>query len=314
MSLSFTSNSILTTVQDLGRIGTRDLGINPSGAMDTHAVRLINTLLGNDENEAVLEMHFPAADIKFNENAVIALGGADFGATIDDNLIENWRAIYVNKGSILKFTEKLFGARQYLSVKSGFETEKWLGSASVNLVAGIGKSLKKDDELNFKSKTQVSNPQAKIANSLLPLYSKFPTVRVIAGSNFEKLNALSEQTFLKKTFTISTESNRMGFRLTGEPLYLSDNTELISTAVNFGTIQLLPNGQMIILMADHQTTGGYPQIANVISSDLPLLAQLNANDKVAFHQVSINEAERLTLQFERDLNFLKLGIQFNQTL
>ncbi len=312
MSISFQTNSILSTVQDLGRNRYRKFGINPNGAMDKHAVRLINILFGNNENEAVLEMHFPASSIEFNENAVIALGGADFGATIDDRPIENWRIHCVEKGSTLKFAKKRFGARLYLSVKGGFETEKWLESASVNLVAGIGKPLKKDDTLHFKSKIQVTNHQSKIANSLLPIYSKFPTVRVIAGSDFEKLNALSEHNFLKQTFSISTDSNRMGFRLSGESLYLIDNTELISTAVNFGTIQLLPNGQMIILMADHQTTGGYPNIANVISVDLPLLAQLNPNDKVAFHQVSINEAERLTLQFERDLAFLRTGINFRK--
>ena len=312
MSITFQTNSILTTVQDLGRNRYRKFGINPTGAMDKHAVRLLNILLGNDENEAVLEMHFPASSLKFDENATIAIGGADFRATIDDKPVENWRIHCVEKGSTLKFTEKHFGARTYLSVKGGFETDKWLESASINLVAGIGKSLKKDDVLNFNTKIQVENHQSKIANSLLPIYSQFPTVRVVAGADFEKLNALSEQNFLKQTFTISQDSNRMGFRLSGESLYLTDNTELISTAVNFGTIQLLPNGQMIILMADHQTTGGYPNIANVISNDLPLIAQLNPNDKVAFHQVSITEAERLTLQFERDLAFLKAGINFRK--
>lgn len=312
MSITFQTNSILTTVQDLGRNNYRKFGINPNGAMDKHAVRLINILLGNDENEAVLEMHFPASNIKFDENAVITLGGADFRATIDDKPVENWRICFVEKGSTLKFTEKRFGARLYLSVKSGFVVEKWLESASVNFIAGIGKSLKKDDVLKFKSNSQVANHQSKIANSLLPIYSKFPTVRVVAGADFEKLNGFSEQNFLKTTFSISKDSNRMGFWLTGEPLYLTDNTELISSAVNFGTIQLLPNGQLIILMADHQTTGGYPNIANVISTDLPLLAQLNPNDKVAFHQVSIAEAERLTLQFERDLAFLKTGITFRK--
>ncbi len=101
----------------------------------------------------------------------------------------------------------------------------------------------------------------------------------------------------------------MGFRLDGESLYLLDSKELISSAVNFGTIQLLPNGQIIILMADHQTTGGYPRIAHIISTDLPLLAQLNPKDKVAFHLVSHEHADELLLQFERDLNLLKLGVK-----
>ena len=103
----------------------------------------------------------------------------------------------------------------------------------------------------------------------------------------------------------------MGFRLEGEPLYLLDNSELVSSAVNFGTIQLLPDGQMIILMADHQTTGGYPRIANVAGIDLPLLAQLGARDKVGFHLVTLEEAENLQLDFEKDLSLLKLGVKLN---
>lgn len=102
----------------------------------------------------------------------------------------------------------------------------------------------------------------------------------------------------------------MGFRLQGEPLYLLNDKELVSSAVNFGTIQLLPDGQMIILMADHQTTGGYPRIAHVIPTDLPLLAQLGANDKVAFHLISLQEAENLLIEFENNLNFLKTAVKF----
>jgi antagonist of KipI len=138
-------------------------------------------------------------------------------------------------------------------------------------------------------------------------------VRIIASAEFDNLTALSEQTLLTKSFVVSTDSNRMGYRLQGESLYLLDEISLVSSAVNFGTIQLLPDGQLIILMADHQTTGGYPRIANVFSLDLPLLAQLNPNDKVAFHLISQTEAERLILQHEKDLSFLKLGVKFGNS-
>ena len=100
----------------------------------------------------------------------------------------------------------------------------------------------------------------------------------------------------------------MGFRLTGEPLYLIDKIELVSAAVDFGTIQLLPAGQMIILMADHQTTGGYPRLAHIVSVDLPILAQLGAGDKINFQIISLEEAERLALEFEKDLNLLRIGV------
>jgi antagonist of KipI len=314
MSILIEKSGILSTVQDLGRKGYRQFGINPNGAMDSHAVRLINTLLGNDATEAVLEMHFPAPEILFETNAIIALGGADFGAKINDEPVENWRPVFVGKNQSLRFTKKTFGSRAYLSVKGGFKIEKWLESCSTNLLAKIGgfagRSLQTGDRLFFNSKSKIQNSKFsyKIARSLIPNYSVFPTIRVIAGAEFEELTALSEQNFLKQTFGVRNHSDRMGFRLRGEPLYLLDGKELVSSAVNYGTIQLLPDGQMIILMADHQTSGGYPRIASVVSTDLPVLAQLGANDKVGFEMISPAETEDLTIQFEEDLNLLRIGV------
>lgn len=317
MSIIFQTNSLLTTVQDLGRNGFRRLGINPNGAMDRTAARLVNVLLGNDEGEAILEIHFPAPQILFAENAVVALGGADFGARIGEKTIENRRPFFVEKGSVLSFTRKKFGNRVYLSIKGGLEIEKWLGSASTNLRAGIGgfqgRNLRKGDELFFKQTANNENPKLnfKISKSLIPLYSCLPTVRVAAGAEFKSLTAASRRAFLSQNFTVRRESDRMGFRLDGEKLKLKKPLELISSAACFGTIQLFPDGQMIILMADHQTSGGYPRIAHVINYDLPLVAQLGAGDKLNFEIVSIEEAEDLSLEFEKNLNLLKTAIKFN---
>ena len=134
---------------------------------------------------------------------------------------------------------------------------------------------------------------------------------MIAGAEFDELTAISERTFLREGFKVTNESNRMGFRLSGMPISLLDTNRMVSAAVTFGTIQLLPDGQMIVLMADHQTAGGYPRIANVISADLPLLAQLGPGDGVGFRLVSIDEAEFLLARREKDLQFLRLGIRFN---
>lgn len=316
MSIVFRKGGLLTTVQDLGRAGFRRFGINPNGAMDRTAVRLINILLGNDETEATLEMHFPAPEMLFEDDATIALGGAEFGAELNENPIENWRAVFVEKGSVLKFEKKIYGNRAYLAARGGFEVEKWLGSASTNLTAKIGgfggRVLQKDDRFPFNQQTTnlEQRTKYKISNNLLPFYSRFPVVRVTAGTEFEFLTALSEQNFLKENFIISSNSNRMGFRLEGEPLFLLRQKEMLSSAVNFGTIQLLPDGQMIILMADHQTTGGYPRLAHVIERDLPLLAQLGAGDRVGFHLISVEEAENLSIKFEKDLSFFRTGCKF----
>lgn len=316
MSLLLRKSGIFTTVQDLGRNGFRSSGINPNGAMDKTAVRLINILLGNLETEAVLEIHFPAPKIIFESPAIFAIGGANFRANLNDEPIENWRVHQAEKNSILEFEEKIFGNRAYLAIKNGFKIEEILKSKSTNLVANFGgfsgRKLQNGDRLEYKSKTQTANRKLQIGHSLLPFYSRFPTVRVVACAEFEQLTALSEQIFLKTDFTISQNSDRMGFRLSGEPLYLLDKKELVSSAVNFGTIQLLPDGQMIILMADHQTSGGYPRIAVIIPTDLPLAAQLGANDKIAFHPVSIQRAEDLAFDFERNLNFLKVAVKLLQ--
>ncbi|HEY0429742.1 MAG TPA: biotin-dependent carboxyltransferase family protein [Pyrinomonadaceae bacterium] len=318
MSIKIRKSGILTTVQDLGRTRFRRFSINPGGVMDAAAARLINILLENDENEAVIEMHFPAAEIAFEENALFAVGGADFAAELDDKKVDNWRIHFAEKQSVLRFPQKISGNRAYFSIKGGFEIEKWLGSAGTNLKAKIGgvegRPLKPGDELFFRQTTKEGARQTnfKISGSLIPFYSRFPTVRVVAGAEFELLSTSGYKHFLEETFVISQNSDRMGFRLEGKPIRLSEIKEIVSSAVNYGTIQLLPDGQVIVLMADHQTSGGYPRIANVISTDLPLLGQLGANEKVAFHLVSLEEAENLSFEFEKNLNLLKIAVNLTK--
>lgn len=308
-------SGLLSTIQDLGRQGFRRFGINPGGAMDKQAVRLINILLGNDDAEAVLEMHFPAPLLEFEADALIALGGADFGASLNNNEIENWRPFFIEKGSVLEFKKRVFGSRAYLAVKGGFAVKKWLKSSSTNLAANIGgfagRALQKNDGLFFNQRTKDKGQKTsyKISRSLTANYQKSPTkVRVIGGAEFDLLTAVHEQIFLTQNFRVSRESDRMGFRLMGEPLFLIEQQELISSAIDFGTIQLLPDGQMIILMADHQTSGGYPRIAHVVSVDLPILAQLGANDNIGFEMICLDEAENLTLAFEQDVHWLRIGV------
>lgn len=279
--------------------------------MDRTAARIINTLLGNDENDAVLEMHFPAAEIEFTAQCSFAIAGADFSATLQDAPINNWSSFTVHTGDILKFNEPASGTRGYLAVAGGFAIDEWLGSRSTNLIACVGghegRALNASDSIELRSPRTTKSHN--IGPSMIPKYSRFPTVRVVASGEFDLLTAISERALLTDGFTVTNDSNRMGYRLVGPPLYLLHKKEMVSAAVAFGTIQLLPDGQLIVLMADHQTAGGYPRIANVISADLPLLAQLGPNDGVSFHLVSIEEAEHLAAQFERDLCRLRTGIR-----
>ena len=316
MSILIQKAGILTTLQDLGRYGYRRFGINPSGVMDQTAARLINILLGNDESESVIEMHFPAPQVVFEANAIFAIGGGDFEPQLDGQPVENWRPCFAKKNSVLKFVGKAAGNRAYLAIKGGFKVEQWLGSSSTNLAANIGgfsgRKLEPGDRCGLRKRSRFSTgfDARRISASLIPIYSRFPTVRVLAGAEFENLTKKGRDILFNNDFSISNNSNRMGFRLTGDAISLSKPLELISSAVSFGTIQLLPDGQLIVLMADSQTAGGYPRIAHVISRDLPLLAQLGANDKVAFHRIETADAEALALEFEQELSFFRIGCKF----
>ena len=314
MSLVVSKPGILTTVQDLGRTGYRSLGINPGGVMDRAAARLVNTLLGSDASEAILEMHFPAGEFVFETEISFAIGGADLGASLNGKAIRNWSVATADKGDVLRFAERYTGNRAYLGIAGGFRIDQWLGSKSTNLVASaggfFGRKLAAGDRIEFAEPRKVSLKT--VGPSIVPRYSRFPTVRIIAGAEFDLLTGIDEGRFLNSAFTVTGESNRMGYRLSGEPLHLLDAKEMVSAAVSFGTIQLLPDGQLIVLMADHQTSGGYPRIANVIEADLPLLAQLGPGDGVSFHLVTMEEAERAILEFERELNILRVGVALNR--
>lgn len=312
MGLLFKKAGIFTSVQDLGRFGYQRFGINPTGAMDTVAARLANLLVANDPNDAVIEMHFPAAEIVFTENTIAAITGADLEATLDNKPLSNWSTCLAKPGNILRFLGKTLGNRSYLAVAGGLAIDRWLGSSSTNLAAEIGgfkgRRIQSGDELTTNSPNIDKRLLGRhVSPSLVPLYRPFPTARVIRGAEFERLDRGSAKLFESQDYAISAKSDRMGFRLAAEPLELNEKVELLSSGVSRGTIQLLPDGQLIVLMADHQTTGGYPRIAHVVSRDLPLMGQLGSGDKVAFHFVDISHAEQLANEFEREMTFFRVA-------
>lgn len=277
--MKFIKKGILSTNQDLGKNGLRHLGVNPSGAMDKLTLRLLNILLQKNENEQVVEMHFPAPEILFEEDYTIIIGGADFSPMLDNEPIANWKTINVKAGSILKFKKRVTGNRAYIAEKAVNEN---------NFLPYLGNSFVR----------QVSN------------LSKTVEVRFITGKEYELLSKKSKQSLENQVFMISQNSNRMGFRMQSDPLEVEQKLELVSSAVDFGTMQLLPNGQLIILMADHQTSGGYPRIGNVISVDLPVLAQCGANDMITLKAISVDDAEELLLLQEKEIQKLKASIRF----
>ena len=313
MSITILKPGLLTTMQDAGRFGYQHLGINPSGAMDIRAMQIANALVLNKLEEAVLEFFFPAPVIQFNQSTFIALSGADFGAAIDGISIPINHPVFVPANTVLQFSVKKTKQIGYLSVQGGFDLSEWLNSNSTNLkvCAGghEGRSLSVGDRigLNTQSVKSISNSTCSVLPwkaSVEEFYTNH-ALRFIPGNEFNLLNDESKNLFCSSSFTILPQSDRMGYRLNGPTLQLSEPLEMISTAVTRGTIQLLPSGQCIILMADNQTTGGYPRIGHIISADFSNLAQKGSSDLLYFSETTIELAEKLLHNHKQHLQQLK---------
>ncbi|MFI5185805.1 MAG: biotin-dependent carboxyltransferase family protein [Chitinophagales bacterium] len=320
MSLRVIKAGVLDTVQDLGRYGFQHLGINPGGAMDRFAAQTVNLLVGNHTREAVIEIHFPSSIFLFEQEAMIAVGGGDFSATINGEDIPIYQPMIVAKNSILQFQRWKQGARSYLAVKEKFNIPKWLNSYSTNLKAASGgfngKPFQKDDVIPFKEKKEYKSFLCGNDFLLLPwkadiAWSETPINRIdfVPGNEWEWLTENSKQKFLNESFAIGSLADRMGYRLQTS-LQAKEESELVSAAVSFGTIQLLPNGELIILMADHQTTGGYPRIGYIVSAHLPILAQKQPGDKINFRSTDKKHAEDLLLQQQQHLLQLQNACKF----
>lgn len=307
---------MLDSIQDMGRYGFQSLGINPSGSMDRYSAGIANMLVGNNPGEALIEMHFPAPVFLFDQPAVIALAGADFNASINGEFIPVHKPIILNKSSVLQFHYIKNNARCYLAVRGGFNINKWLNSYSTNLKAEAGgfngKKLIKDDIIELNNKNDFSKIPGDKDFKILPwkankkwIENEKKEIFVLPGNEWDWLDTDAQKKFLSRSFTISNNSDRMGYRLTGDFLQKNINEELISSAVSFGTIQLLPDGQLIILMADHQTTGGYPRIGHIITADLHRLAQMKAGDKIQFVFTDQKTAEELLIKQQQHLQQLQ---------
>jgi antagonist of KipI len=318
MSFSIIKPGILDSIQDPGRMGYGNWGIGPGGVMDPYAARVANLLVGNGECEAIIEIHFPGPQILFEQNTLIAITGGDFSPTVNDESIPRWQPVVVRKNTVLHFPALVQGGRCYISVHGGFCMKKWLNSYSTNLKAGAGgwhgQALKKGDELPFAENSIYFAGLLKEDSNfeILPWrvniadhYRDPHSIGFLPGNEWKKLSAESQKTFLRESFVIHPSSDRMGYQLNGSPLALAQHVELISSAVSFGTMQLLPNGQLIVLMADHQTTGGYPRIAHVITAHLPKLAQLRPGDPLKFTMTEHSIAEALLTARKKELHILQ---------
>jgi len=317
------------TVQDGGRTRHQREGIPVAGPMDELALRVANLLVGNDERAAALECTLVGPTLRFDDQTLIALGGADLGVTADGKALPLWRPICLPAGATLSAASAVRGCRGYVAIAGGVDVPMVLGSRATYVRASLGgvdgRALRRGDHLPVGAPSELSRRiGAAVATqrgreriaighwgasaSLIPFYTSSVVIRLVDGAHVQLLNAESRDRLWSGEFRIGAQSDRMGYRLEGVPLELTEQRELLSEAVTFGTVQLPPGGNPIVLMADRQTTGGYPRIAEVAAVDLPLLAQLKAGDRVRFRSISLEDAQRLYLAREDNIRQVRAAI------
>lgn len=280
--------SALASIQDSGRLGYRSMGVGRNGAMDSWSLQAGNALIKNKLNEPAIEIALGNLTIQFEEDVSFCLTGALYEAYLDDKRIPCYWRINAKAKQTLKLVRPLQGMYTYLCIHGGFDIEPVLKSTSTNTKAEFGgfegRHLKADDALNVRVASSL--PIIGVAR-LAPTQ----TIRVIKSSEYDCFTAASQKAFEAQQWKLQTNSNRMGYRLAGESaLELIEPVQMSSHGVDIGMIQVPPQGQPIVLMADGQTTGGYPKIATVINADIGLMAQIRFGKACQFTVVDVEQA------------------------
>jgi biotin-dependent carboxylase-like uncharacterized protein len=285
-----------TTVQDLGRYGYQQYGVPISGVMDSFAARLANMLVGNDEGAAVLECTLAGPALMVLSRADVAVTGAEMEVTLNGRAMANWSSFAVEAGDMLTIGQARSGCRGYLAVTGGIEVAPVMGSRSCCVSAGIGglhgRALAREDRLDRGGGRPLTAPRA-LPQELIPVYRDNIVLRAIAGPQDDFFDE-GLATFFTAEFQVSHETNRMGCRLTGPVISPKPDKPpgIISEASVPGGVQIPPNGQPIILLAE-QTVGGYAKIATVVSGDLDQIGQAIPGATVRFRRIELADAHRL---------------------
>jgi antagonist of KipI len=261
--------------------------------------------VGNPEDYSGLEMTLTGGEYQFNKDAFIALSGSEFHVNLDGETFPFQQGAYIRKGQILHIGGTKKGARCYLCVRGGFDIPKYLSGVTTHIMSGLGgfkgRSIEKGDELKIGSMKKVSQPivikESHEINSSI--------IRISKGLQYDWYEENAWSSFISQSYTVSEKSSRMGVRLKGNPIQSNKENEILTEGIPLGAIQVPGGGDPIISFVEHQTTGGYPKIANVITADLCKVGQLKPGDSFTFQLVSIEEAERLRLAQESFIQSLK---------
>ena len=300
----------LTTVQDKGRLGYQNLGFSASGAMDRRALRLANLLLDNEENDAVLEVTMVGPKFTFESPNCFVLTGADLKASLNGQVLETNRVYAAGAGDVVDFPQSFpsRGARAYIGFAGGLDLPPLMGSRSTYLkgkMGGLeGRGLKTGDRLEFLApRPQLPNlEKRRLPEGFETVYGgRQVKIRVILGPQEDSFTPEGLKLFLNQLYRVTPNSDRMGSRLDGPVIPHKGRADIISDGIAFGAIQVPSEGKPIILLADRQSTGGYTKIANVITVDLPKVAQRMVGDEIRFEAVSVEQAQQWLRQEEEAL-------------
>ena len=310
MSVIVTRAGFVTTVQDLGRTGFRASGVSLGGALDLHALRVANLLVGNEPDAAGLEITMGTVRLDLEDDRIVTWCGGSFEVRVSDVEVAAGRAAFVRRGETVSITAK--AGRAWLTISGGIDVPVVLGSRSTDLRSGFGglegRALRDGDRLDIGALTPRSTALIKklettrvssisAPNEWSHTTLRHPFLRIIAGADRDRFDEASLEMLVLAPFTVTADSDRMGVRLEGAELTRSMHEDLLSEAVAPGAIQVPPSGQPIILLGDCQTIGGYPKIAHVITVD-----------SVRFVEISLADAQRLLRERERDLAFFRAGL------
>ena len=309
--LKVVASGLMTTLQDLGRPGYQRLGIPVSGALDGVSLQAANLLAGNAPGMGALEIAYQGPTLAVEAESVrIAYAGGiapidilpGEGASSGERL-QPLQSARLRKGQILRIGALSGSAVGYLAVEGGFDVASALGSQSTFARAGLGglegRPLRAGDILPLKQE-RTEDRQERMLPSLV--LAPPPHIRVILGPQDDYFSDVGKRTFLESVYTVSPASDRMGMRLAGPALEHAKGYNIVSDGTAAGSIQVPGNGLPIVLLADRQTTGGYPKIATVISADMPALGRLMPGAKIAFRAVDIAEAEAAHRQHCADID------------
>jgi antagonist of KipI len=291
-----------TTIQDLGRKGYQQFGMSTAGAMDITSLRLANRLVQNEEGEACLEITFIGLHLLALQDLEIAITGGNLTPKVDGSPLPMWQTISIRRNSEVSFTAVRNGIRSYLAVAGGIQVPEIMGSKSTYIRGGFGglegRPLKKGDRLRIGPQPS-KPPRYKIREEFIPGYEKVWKTRVIMGPQDDYFSKSGIEVFTSSEYTITPQSDRMGYRLHGSLIQHRRGADIISDATCLGSIQVPGHGLPIILLADRQTTGGYPKIATVISVDVYNLGQAKPGDRVRFTPISVAEAHEIRKDYEK---------------